>query len=120
MASGLFNQLRKVEKERNQKICEFLFHRTSGLPQLIEYYGSASLVCCVGSWDGYSKVVPLGFDHSTDLHSLRLILAKGSHYFRFVVVNGSDIVECTSNHSLWPIEIDDNGIQSHVIKVNSI
>jgi hypothetical protein len=87
------------------------------LTQHIEFSGSASLVCILGSWDGFAKVIPLGFDFSTGIHSLRLILAKGSHYFRFVVVNGAEIAECTSNHCVWPVEDDESGIASHVIEV---
>ena len=71
----------------------------------------------MGSWDGFTKLIPLGHDEPAGVHSLRLILRKGIYRFRFVVVTDTDTTECVSHANVWPVEEDETGLASHVMGV---
>ena len=88
------------------------YEPAQGYSERIEWSGTeATFVSVLGSWDGFTKLIPLGHDMEAGIHSIGVVLRKGRHLFRFVV-NGA---ECVSHHNVWPVEHDENGIASHVL-----
>ena len=67
------------------------YAKPDGQTRRIEWSSNAKarLVCVLGSWDDFSKVVPLGVDHQTNVHSVSLVLADNVTFTYRVILDGS-------------------------------
>lgn len=90
-----------------------LYNPLEGRVAHLQFFAdAAALVCVVGSWDGFTKPLPLGINAATGMHSLSTLLPRGTHRVRFSV-NGATPVAVPG----YPLPLSADGLD-HLLAVD--